>query len=414
MFLKGVVTLKKKSLIPFSRFMRRGAPWVFSNELQKIDTSLEPGSWVSLESAEGHSLGYGHFNPHSLIAFRLFERAPFRSEEQTRAFFFKRLDHAWCRRTLAYPELSRGGRSCRLAFGESDGVPGLVIDLFESGKGPLAVIQCHSAGADQFIFWGQQWLAERLGIDRGVIRNDIEVRNREHAKLEVQTWGDIPREYDDVYAVEGGLRFYFDLLGGQKTGFFYDHRDNRLAFAQRVSGMKPSGDDPLAALDAFSYVGAWGLALARAHPQLKVVCLDSSAKALEYVNRNAHENNLHGRVETLKADYFKDKELYRLKKFDVVVSDPPAMSSSAKNAGESRRAHERCFAQALELLAPRGLAVLSACSFHLKWEEFFEVCAQTDQELLVTGFGAQAADHPVLASLPETRYLKSVIVERLF
>src|SRR5262249_6869265 len=130
MFLKGAIRLKKGP----SRFLRSSCPWVFSNELVKVDKSLPPGSWVSLEAHDGRALAYGYFNPHSLISFRAFERAPFQSEEQTRAVFFKRLDGAWTARQRAYGARIAAGemgqRSFRLAFGESDGVPGFIVDLY--------------------------------------------------------------------------------------------------------------------------------------------------------------------------------------------------------------------------------------------------------------------------------------------
>ena len=412
MFLKAAIRLKKKSELSHSRFLKKGAPWVFSNELQAFDKTLPPGSWVSLESADGETLGYGFFNPHSLIAYRSFERASFRSEEQTRALFFKRVDAAWRLRVLAYG----GSRSVRLTFGESDGLPGLITDLFESEKGGLAIIQCHSAGSDQLIYWMQQWLDQRLGIRSGVVRNDLDVRHREKAPLEVVEWGEIP---SDVWAMEGGLRFYFDLKSGQKTGFFYDHRDNRLALAKRAAFLAhaPGSSTSAAALDCFSYVGAWGLALAKANPKMKVVCLDVSKPALEMVLRNAAFNGLKDQVEVLAADFFHDKKALENQKFQIVVSDPPSMSASAKHSDESRRAHERCFYQSAKLLAPQGLAAFAACSYHLKWDEFMEICARVGQSrnrsLVISHLGGQSADHPVLSSLLETRYLKCAFLEEL-
>ena len=150
-FLKGAIRMKPHRELGRSRFLQQGAPWVYSNELQMPPRdTFGPGDWVSLESAEGQTLGYGFFNAHSLISFRVFERAPFRNEEQTRALFFRRLDAALRLRHMAYPEQARNGTQCfRLCFGESDGVPGFILDLFRGGQGGgVAVMQCHAAGAD--------------------------------------------------------------------------------------------------------------------------------------------------------------------------------------------------------------------------------------------------------------------------
>ncbi len=408
MFLKGAIRLKKGH----PRFLKTGSPWVFSNEIVHIDTKLTPGSWVALEGGDGHSLGYGYFNPHSLIAYRVFERVPFRSEEQSRALFFKRLDAAWQTRTRAYGERIHSGEmgrtSFRLCFGESDGLPGLIIDLYEAGKGGIAVVQCHSAGADGFVFWAQQWLQERMNIACGVLRNDLDVRRRENVALSVSEWGN---PTNDNYAIEGGIKFFVDIRKGQKTGYFYDHRDNRAELARRAANTE--GD----ILDCFSYVGGWGLQALKRNAKAKLYAVDVSGAALAGLRRNAEENGLGARVQTVEADFFKDKAALGDRRFGVVISDPPSLTSSAKQAAEGRRAHEACFANALGYLAPGGVAALASCSYHLKWDEFVECAARAGlsrgRQLKITFVGSQGADHPILASLPDTRYLKAMIVEEM-
>lgn len=416
MFLKGAIRLKKGP----SRFLKTRSPWVFSNELVSIDKSLPPGSWVSLEGADGQTLAYGHFNPHSLIAFRAFDRTAFRSEDQARALFSKRLDAALQTRIRAFSDRIATGEvgkhSFRLAFGESDGVAGLVIDLFEtgggSGAGGVAVVQCHSAGADNFVPWVQQWLEERMTIGGGVIRNDLDVRRKENVELKVSEWGQIA---GDAYCLEGGVRFFIDPRKGQKTGYFYDHRDNRAELARRAAALSDVTQPEI--LDCFSYVGGWGLQALRRSSKARLVALDVSATALESVTRNARENGLADRVEIVEADFFKDKKALGSRKFNVVISDPPALTSSAKQAAEGRRAHEACFYHALGNLAPGGIAALASCSYHLSWDEFLGCVAgaglSRNQSLKIVFTGAQSADHPILSTLPETRYLKCVVVEVL-
>ncbi|MBI2605919.1 MAG: class I SAM-dependent rRNA methyltransferase [Deltaproteobacteria bacterium] len=417
MFLKGAIRLKKSSRKFSAKILSAGLPWVYSNEIERIDASLSPGAWVALEAAAGQALGYGHFNPHSLIAYREFERAPFRSEEQSRALFFTRLDRALEMRMRAFGERiasgGMGGRSFRLVFGESDGVPGLVVDLYESVSGrAAAVAQCHSAGADGFVFWLQQWLAERMGVDSGVLRNDLDARRRENAPLSVSEWGSLPSE---PFALEGGVRFFVDLKQGQKTGYFYDLRDCRAELSARAASLEAP-----AVLDCFSYVGAWGLQVLRKNPRATLVALDVSGAALQSLRRNAEANDLGARVETVQADFFKlgDRPFVPKDGFDVVAVDPPALTVSAKQAAQGRRAHEACFAEGLGMLRAGGLAAFSSCSFHLSWGDFMECVARASHArsggLRISYFGSQSADHPVLASMPESRYLKCVIGNTLF
>jgi 23S rRNA (cytosine1962-C5)-methyltransferase len=260
--------------------------------------------------------------------------------------------------------------------------------------------------------WAQQWLDERMGITCGVVRNDLDVRDREHAPRSSSTWGTVP---SDVYAAENGVRFFFDVLKGQKTGFFYDHRDNRKRLAEYAAtgtwGEKPRF------LDCFSYVGSWGLALAKACPTATVVCADASAEALAWVKRNAEENGLKGRVEAVETDLLADKGIYAADSYQIAVSDPPAMTSSAKQAEEGKRAHEKCFGLAAQATAPEGITAFAACSFHLSWEDFLEAChkgaRKRGHNLQLFELGRQAADHPMLSALPETRYLKCAFGRRL-
>lgn len=348
----------------------------------------------------------------------------FDSEAQTRALFFKKLDWALKLRHGAYgPEISSGKigkHSFRLCFGESDGLPGLIIDLFEGGSSGVAVIQGHSAGSDQLIFWTQQWLMERMGIDRGVIRNDLEVRKREGVKLEVLPWGG---DSSNAYAIEGGLRFNVDPLLGQKTGYFYDHRDNRRRFAEICRNnlsLKTPRENEVLILDCFSFSGSWGLQvlseLKSAGVRAKLIATDISKEALECVKENAKAANLLEQVECVAIDFFKDARTLSNtpnSPFDVVACDPPSLTSSAKNAGEGKRAHESCFRSAIALTKEQGLVGLASCSFHLKTDDFLEVCstAAHKNKMLIQDFylGFQSADHPVLSSLPESRYLKAMI-----
>jgi len=416
-----------------------GLPWVYSNELQEVDVGIQPGSWVELEDSNGKPIAYGHFNPHSLIAFRVFENRKFESFEKTRALFFKRMDDAWITRQRSYCDLINknlmGRYSYRLCFGEADGVPGLICDLYEQGLGGgVAVIQCHSAGADHFIPWLQEWLSQRMGIEAGVIRNDIEVRKKENAPIEKLTWGDFSPK---AYVFEGGVRFFVELLAGQKTGYFYDLRDSRFEFAKRLtsfaSKVEFESKQKFFLLDCFSYIGAWSLQVLRLNPNIHLVAIDVSKTALEGLEMNAKENRLDSQIEYVRADFFEEKNLlenlvksFSIKGFHAAVVDPPSLTSSLKQKKEALYAHEYCYSKALSvLLKPEesefnqsGVVALSSCSFHLKIDEFYSVIAkashQNGGQLKINYFGTQSMDHPILSSQGlDSIYLKCAIGEWL-
>lgn len=392
------------------RYVSQKSPWVYSNELVvPAGQNLAPGDWVALEDHNGKAMGYGYYNPHSLIAYRAFSREPFISDKAAQQWFMVRLDAAFRLRTMAYPELCVGGAySFRLSFGEADGLPGFIVDLFRCQNGAFAVVQCHSAGADLFIEWLRQWLEARLKITKGVVRNDLDVRVREQARQYVDTWG---AEIKEAHALEGGLRFYFDHLKGQKTGYFYDQRDNRSQWARLIQG---AAAEYGAVLDVFSYVGAWGLRAAAANKKLMVTCVDDSRQALEWVMHNAKANGLADRVEVVKADALKDGDFYRSGHYQYVSSDPPAMSASKKHEDESRRAHLKCFTKAIAATAPGGITALSVCSYHMDWPSFYDTChlaaLNDDRTLTYVYTGGPALDHPTEGSHPEGRYLKCALM----
>lgn len=424
MFLKGSLKLKRVRDKDRAKFQKFGNPWVYSNELEKIDKTLEPGSWVELKGADDAPLGYGHFNPRSLIAYRSFSRNAFESTEKAHSLFFEKLDAAWHSRQRIYASKiqsgSMGSHSFRLCFGESDGLPGLVIDLFEGGPNGVAVLQCHSAGADSFIPWAKEWLADRMKIQCGVARNDLDVRDREGVEQGVGTWGKLPFE---IFALEGGVKFAVDVMKGQKTGYFYDHRDNRAILSQLTAQEFAGAKAPITILDCFSYTGSWGLqalkACAVARVPARLTAIDISSSALKLVESNAEGAKLSDAVDLLELDWFKQgrklRESHALAKngFDVVVCDPPSLTSSSKHAAEGRRALENAFESALLLAKPGGLVALASCSYHLKTDEFLEVCRNSAFKAGVAlqeiAFRFQSADHPILASLVETRYLKCLV-----
>ncbi|MGE4234224.1 MAG: class I SAM-dependent rRNA methyltransferase [Bacteriovoracia bacterium] len=400
-FIVGSIRIKRNA-----KYITQGLPWVYSNEVIRTEKNLSPGSWVSLLDEKGSPLGYGFYNPHSLIAYRSFLKTDQKSisVDSVKAIFFSRIRSALELRRNVYSahihSKAIGEFSFRLCFGESDGLAGLVVDLFHLGmktKG-YAVVQCHAAGADTFIPWVQEFLKEHLQIECGVVRNDLSVRTLEKAPQEVISWG---KEPESVHCLEGGVWFGVQPITGQKTGYFYDHRDNRFALSDCISK-----DKPVEIVDCFSYTGSWGLQLLKQNPLAKLTAIDVSQTALDELQKNAEQNGLEKRVKCLKTDFFEQLPIQQ--KFDVVICDPPAVTSSAKHKKVAQKALGQCFKKADELTKPNGITVLASCSYHIGWSEFEEAIAQKSPNLQLFFFGSQAKDHPVLASMSSSRYLKCV------
>ncbi|MGD2113287.1 MAG: class I SAM-dependent rRNA methyltransferase, partial [Gammaproteobacteria bacterium] len=275
-----VLVLKKDE----ERRLRAGHLWVYSNEVDTAQTPLtafEAGEPAVVQAATGKVLGTAYVNPHSLICARLLSRHA--GAVVNAAFLERRL-----RTALALREALYAQPWYRLAFGESDGLPGLVIDRY----GDVLVVQITTAGMERVrdvIIEVLQQMFRPAGI---LLRNDSPVREREGLSLEITALGDVP---DTVTVEEGGVRFEVFLGAGQKTGWFYDQRSNRLAMHKYVPGRR--------VLDLFSYVGAWGLQAARAGAT-GVTCVDSSAPALDALQRTARANGLQDRVQVIAGEAF--------------------------------------------------------------------------------------------------------------
>jgi 23S rRNA (cytosine1962-C5)-methyltransferase len=377
------------------RRLRAGHLWVFSNEVDVAQTpltELEPGEPVQVQDSRGVPVGSGYANPRSLICARLVSR---RSDEP--------LDGALLRqrlsRALALRERVYGGEPFyRLAFGESDGLPGLVVDRF----GDVLVAQLTTAGMERVrgeVVEALTELAHPTGI---LLRNDTASRALEGLDQYVETAaGSVPER---VEIRENGVRFAIPLAGGQKTGWFYDHRDNRARLRRYAQGAR--------VLDVFSYAGGWGVQAA-AWGADQVVCVDSSAPALELVRENAALNGAGDRVRVLQSDAFDAlRELHAAgERFGVIVLDPPAFIKRKKDLKQGEKAYLRINRLAVELLAEDGILVSASCSFHMSRDALLgamlRVVREAGRELQILEEGHQAADHPVHPAIPETSYLKA-------
>ena len=381
------ITLKRKE----ERRILRGHPWVFSNELQEVPRDVAPGSVVDVRDSSGGFVGRGYFNPRTLIAVRILTR---HQEEIDRRFFLKRISRARdLRTTLGF------GASFRAVFSEGDGLPGLIVDKYED----VLVVQSLTAGIEQ-----QQ--EEIVGVLREiyeprtiVLRNDGEARELEGLPREKRVlFGD---DSGRVTFEESGLRYETNVLEGQKTGFFFDQRENRLALRGLVQGRRM--------LDCFCYIGAWSLAAAKAGAS-EVLGIDASEKAVEQARVNA---GLNGLAATFAAvDVFDSLRGYEKQKerFGCIILDPPAFVKSRAKVREALKGYKEINLRALRLLEPNGILVTCSCSHHVSEELFREMLLDASfsagRRVRLLEMRSQARDHPVLLAAPETRYLKCAVL----
>lgn len=377
------------------RRLRAGHLWVFSNEVDVAQTPLSafaPGDAVELQDAHGRALGSAYVNPRSLICARLISRAPGRVLDA--ALLAERLQRALALRERLFPR-----PFYRLAFGESDGLPGLIADRF----GDVLVLQLTTAGMDRArdaVLAALERVLQPAGV---LLRNDTGSRALEELPRAVEVAaGTVP---DAVEIEENGVRFRAPLAGGQKTGWFYDHRQNRARLQAYAPGAR--------VLDVFSYVGGWGVQAAAAGAA-HVLCVDSSAAALAEVQHNAALNGVAARVATRQGDAF---ELLRAlrdagERFDVVVLDPPAFIKRRKDQAQGEQAYRRVNQLAMELLQRDGILVSASCSFHFSREALRDAMLRASRalhrELQLLEEGHQGPDHPVHPAIPETAYLKAL------
>lgn len=376
------------------RRLQAGHLWVFSNEVDVAATPLAaftPGQAAQLRSSRDRFLGYVHVNPHSLIAARVVGCDI--AHPPGGPLLVHRLKVA-----LALRERLYARPFYRLAFGESDLLPGLVVDRY----GDLLVAQLGTAGMEAAREQVLEALLRVVG-PRGVLwKNDSPSRQLEGLPSYVETaMGDVP---DDVEVEEGGVRFRVPLAAGQKTGWFFDQTDNRAAVARLADGAR--------VLDVFSYAGSFGLQAARAGAR-EVLCVDSSQPALDAAEATAAANGL--AVMTRKGNAFETLAALHAarERFDVVVVDPPAFIKRRKDHAKGLAAYRKLNRLAMQLVERDGLLVTCSCSWHLAAEELTDCVQQAARQLgrfaQVIESRGQAPDHPVHPAIAETRYLKALI-----
>jgi 23S rRNA (cytosine1962-C5)-methyltransferase len=385
-----VLVLKRNE----DRRLRAGHLWVYSNEVDIKKTPLSsftPGAAVVIQSATGKTLGAGYVNPHSLLCARLLSRKPRTLFDV--AFFTRRLKSA-----LELREALYAAPFYRLVFGEGDALPGLVIDRY----GDVCIVQITTAGMEALrepMLEALQQLLAPVGI---LLRNDSPLRALEGLPQENEVIGNVP---DSVELEEGGAHFNVPLGDGQKTGWFYDQRSNRLMMHKYVRDRR--------VLDVFSYIGAWGIQAAVAGAT-GVHCVDASAAAVDCLQHNAAASGVADRVQTTTGDAFDVlRDLQgQGQTFDVVVVDPPAFIKRRKDIKSGEQGYLRLNRLALQLLVPGGILISCSCSMHLAEARLqsivHQAASQSGRHLQILERGFQAPDHPVHPAIPETAYLKAL------
>ncbi len=380
------------------RRLRAGHLWVFSNEVDVAATPLKnfaPGAIARLLTDRDHFLGYVYVNPATLICARIVSRSAAAPIDE--AFFVRRL-----RAALALREQLGTPRHHRWVFGESDGLPGLVLDRF----GDVVVGQIATAGMEALkplIEAAVRKVAKPAAL---VWKNDGGSRDLENLPdvFEV-AFGEAPAELEIIEKPrhDRELHFRAPLQAGQKTGWFYDQTANRARLARYL----PAG---ARVLDVCSYLGGWGIT-AMASGAASATCVDSSQTALDGVLANAKANNV--AVETLRGDAFDVLAglADRGEKFDAVVLDPPAFIKRRKDLSQGQAAYRKLNQLALRLIERDGLLVSCSCSWHLTPDDLLgaiqSAARHVDRFVQVLEFGGQSPDHPVHPAIPETRYLKA-------
>jgi 23S rRNA (cytosine1962-C5)-methyltransferase len=374
------------------RRLNAGHLWIFSNEVdtqQTPLTKLKAGELVRVLAHNDRALGLAYVNPNSLICARLLETWKFPDG----AWFAARLRAALALRERLYTQ-----PYYRLVYGESDGLPGLVIDRY----GQQCVVQIGTAGMEALKPKILEALRDVLQCGAVLFKNDSSARDMEGlpSYVESASGGEFAATGK---VVEDGLQFTVPFAEGQKTGWFYDQAANRRALPQYVrKGAR--------VLDVFSYVGGWGVRAAKSGAR-EVTCIDGSAAALQLAAANGDQNGV--KLAIHKGDAFDSLEalVKQREKFDLVIIDPPAFAKRRKDLPKALAAYKRLNQLAMQALGQEGILVSCSCSFHVSVEDLQDAIAKAargaEKQLQILQQSGQAPDHPVHPAIPETRYLKA-------
>jgi len=374
-----------------------GHPWIFGNEIDKLDGDTHPGDIVEVFTHDNKFVGKGYINPTSQITIRLLTRD--RNDVIDEAFFFNRIKSAWdYRQKMGYTE------NCRLVFGESDLLPALIIDKFND----YFVIQTLSYGIEVWkpaIVNALNTIFNPKGIYE---RNDVPVRELEGLE---QKKGFLSAPFDtNIIINENGLRFYVDIENGQKTGYFLDQQDNRRAIKHIVKDADVLG--------AFTYTGTFEIHAAH-YGAKSVLGVDISDNAVAQATRNAELNGVADicKFEATNAFDVLKKWGKEGRQYDVVMLDPPAFTKSRENIQKALTGYKEINLRGMKMIKPGGFLVTSSCTNLVSPELFLNTIQAAAKDarrtLRQVTFKAQASDHPIIWGIENTNYLKFLIVQVL-
>ena len=384
------VSLNKK----ISPRIANGHPWIFNNEVAKIDSDVKGGEIVEVYSHDNKFVGKGYINPQSQILVRLLSRN--KSEEINEQFFLNRITACWeYRKKIGYTE------NCRLVFGEADSLPQLIIDKFND----YFVIQTLALGMDVWkpaIVNALNTIFQPKGIYE---RNDVPVRELEGL---LQQKGFLSAPFDTkIIITENGFKFYVDIENGQKTGYFLDQQDNRRAIQHIVKGADVFG--------VFTYTGTFEIHAAK-YGAKSVLGLDISANAVQQANENAGLNGVQDicRFETANAFDALKQWGKEGRQYDVVMLDPPAFTKSRESIQNAVAGYKEINLRGIKLVKPGGFLVTSSCTSLVSPELFLQTIGMAAKDarrkIRQVVFKSQSADHPIVWNLENTQYLKFLII----
>lgn len=389
----AIVYLKKNE----DRRLRAGHLWIYSNEIDVQRSPLKsfnPGQLVTIISYSGRPLGTGYINPAILLCIRLLTDKP--HAELNVDFFVQKIQQALHVRTdyFAVP-------CYRVIFGESDGLPGLVVDRFYD----TLVMQITTAGMENFKNEIIAALTQVMQPQHILLRADGMFRELEN----LPKYNEVVLGNPDSHTLleENGVKFIAPIFTGQKTGWFYDHRINRANLKNLVNNKR--------VLDVFSYIGGWGVQAA-CYGAAEVTCIDSSVPALALVTQQAQLNNVMDKIKLIEQDAFEALTtlVNNQEKFDVVILDPPAFIKRRKDIESGKQAYYRINELAIKLLNPAGILITASCSMHLAAADLVDIvrnaARQQRRHARILLQGHQGPDHPIHPAIEETAYLKALTV----
>lgn len=373
-----------------------GHPWIYRTEIKEIVGEFEPGDIVEVYDFRDRFVGRGYINPVSQITIRIMTRNP--EEKINEEFFRRRITAAWDYRQRVVKDTN----SCRVIFGEADFLPALIVDKFSD----YLSVQTLALGIDVHKDTIVKLLNEIVQPKGIYERNDVSVRKLEGLPLITDFIGE---PFDTKVVIkENGLKFVVDLEGGQKTGYFLDQRENRLA----LQGLVRNGR----VLDCFCHTGTFSMYAAKFGAR-EVLGLDIAAPALETAKVNVQLNGFGDICSFKETNSFDELRAMEKagEKFDVVVLDPPAFTKSKSAVKGAIRGYKEINLRAMKLIPPGGFLITCSCSYHMKEDLFLETVLDAGRdagrELRLIELRRQAKDHPMLLASPESHYLKCIVLQ---